>query len=42
MDFNRYTTKAAEAVQAAMQLAGQMNHQAISPGTMPSFCEASA
>jgi ATP-dependent Clp protease ATP-binding subunit ClpB len=31
MDFNRYTTKAAEAVQAAMQLAGQMNHQAISP-----------
>jgi ATP-dependent Clp protease ATP-binding subunit ClpB len=31
MDFNRYTTKASEAVQGVMQLAGQLNHQAISP-----------
>jgi len=31
MDFNRYTTKASEAVQGTMQLAGQLNHQAINP-----------
>ena len=31
MDFNRYTTKAAEAVQGTMQLAGQLGHQAIHP-----------
>jgi len=31
MDFNRYTTKASEAVQGTMQLAGQLSHQAISP-----------
>ncbi len=31
MDFNRYTTKAAEAVQTAMQSAGTRGHQAIHP-----------
>ncbi|RME73861.1 MAG: ATP-dependent chaperone ClpB [Planctomycetota bacterium] len=31
MDFNRYTTKAAESIQVAMQLAGQMSHQYITP-----------
>ncbi len=31
MDFGRYTTKAAEAVQGTMQLAGQLNQQAIVP-----------
>ena len=31
MDFNHYTTKAAEAIQGAMQLAGQLSHQAITP-----------
>ncbi len=31
MDFNKYTTMAAEAVQGAMQLAGQLSHQALSP-----------
>jgi len=31
MNFNNYTTKASEAVQGAMQLAGQLSHQAITP-----------
>ncbi len=31
MDFNRFTTKAAEAIQGAMELAGKLSHQAISP-----------
>jgi ATP-dependent Clp protease ATP-binding subunit ClpB len=31
MDFNRFTTKAAEAVQGTMQLAGQLSHQALTP-----------
>jgi ATP-dependent Clp protease ATP-binding subunit ClpB len=31
MDFSRYTTKAAEAVQSTMQLAGKMHHQAMTP-----------
>ncbi len=31
MNFNKYTTKAAEAVQGAMQLAGQLSQQAITP-----------
>lgn len=31
MDFNHYTTKSAEAVQAMMQLAGKMGHQAVTP-----------
>jgi ATP-dependent Clp protease ATP-binding subunit ClpB len=31
MNINNYTTKAAEAVQGTMQLAGQLGHQAISP-----------
>ena len=31
MNFNNYTTKAAEAVQGAMQLTGQLSHQAITP-----------
>lgn len=31
MDFNKYTTKAAEAVQTMMQLAGQSSHQAVTP-----------
>ncbi|MFA6436035.1 MAG: Clp protease N-terminal domain-containing protein, partial [Candidatus Gracilibacteria bacterium] len=31
MDFNQYTTKAAEAVQGAAQLAGKLSHQAIEP-----------
>ncbi len=31
MNFDKYTTKASEAVQGAMQLAGQLGHQGISP-----------
>lgn len=31
MNFSNYTTKAAEAVQGTMQLAGQLGHQAITP-----------
>lgn len=31
MNFNKYTTKASEAVQGAMQLAGQLGHQGITP-----------
>ncbi|MFA5842361.1 MAG: ATP-dependent chaperone ClpB [Candidatus Gracilibacteria bacterium] len=31
MDFNQYTTKAAEAVQGAAQLAGKLSNQAIEP-----------
>jgi len=31
INFSRFTTKASEAVQGAMQLAGQFSHQAISP-----------
>ncbi len=31
MDFNNYTTKAAEAIQGCMQLTGQLSHQAITP-----------
>lgn len=31
MDFNQYTTKAAEAIQGAAQLAGKLSHQAIEP-----------
>jgi len=31
MDFNRYTTKAAEAIQGTMQLSGKLNHQALTP-----------
>ncbi|KKT76683.1 MAG: ATP-dependent chaperone ClpB [Candidatus Peregrinibacteria bacterium GW2011_GWA2_44_7] len=31
MDFNRYTTKAAEAIQATMQLSGKLKHQAMEP-----------
>lgn len=31
MNFNTYTTKAAEAVQATMQLAGEFAHQALTP-----------
>lgn len=31
MDFNRFTTKAAEAVQGTMQLAGQLSQQALTP-----------
>ncbi len=30
-NFNNYTTKAAEAIQGAMQLAGKLSHQAITP-----------
>ncbi len=30
MNFNKYTTKASEAVQGAMQLAGQLGHQGVS------------
>ncbi len=31
MQFDKYTTKAAEAIQGTMQLAGQLGHQAITP-----------
>ncbi|OGJ59391.1 ATP-dependent chaperone ClpB [Candidatus Peribacteria bacterium RIFCSPHIGHO2_01_FULL_51_9] len=31
MDFNHYTTKASEAIQGTMQLAGKLNHQALTP-----------
>ncbi len=31
MRFDKYTTKAAEAVQGTMQLAGQLGHQAVTP-----------
>lgn len=31
MNFNNYTTKAAEAMQATMQLAGTLQHQAVTP-----------
>ena len=31
MDFNRYTTKAAEAIQTTMQLSGKLKHQAMEP-----------
>src|SRR5690606_39989326 len=31
MNFDKYTTKASEAVQGTMQLAGQLGHQAITP-----------
>ena len=31
MDPNRFTTKSAEALQGAMQLAGKMSHQAVTP-----------
>ncbi len=31
MNFSNFTTKSAEAVQATMQLAGKMNHQAMTP-----------
>ena len=31
MKFNNYTTKAAEAMQGSMQLAGQLSHQGITP-----------
>jgi len=31
MNFSNYTTKAAEAIQGAMQLAGELSHQAITP-----------
>ena len=31
MDPNRFTTKSAEALQGAMQLAGRMSHQAVTP-----------
>ncbi len=31
MNFNRYTTKAAETVEGALQLAGKMNHQGLTP-----------
>ena len=31
MDFNRYTTKAAEAIQETMKLSGKLSHQAIAP-----------
>ncbi|MFH0769927.1 MAG: ATP-dependent chaperone ClpB [Candidatus Peregrinibacteria bacterium] len=31
MDFNHFTTKAAEAVQGMMQIAGKLHHQALSP-----------
>ncbi len=31
MDFNRYTTKAAEAIQGMMQLAGELSQQALGP-----------
>jgi len=31
MNFNNYTTKAAEAVQGTIQLASQLSHQALSP-----------
>ena len=31
MDLNRFTSKSAEAVQGAMQLAGQLSHQAVEP-----------
>ncbi len=31
MNFNNYTTKASEAVQGTMQLAGQIGHQALTP-----------
>lgn len=31
MDFNRYTTKAAEVIQGTMQLAGKLSHQAMEP-----------
>ncbi len=31
MDFNRFTIKASEAIQGAMQLAGSLSHQAVTP-----------
>lgn len=31
MNFNNYTTKASEAIQGSMQLAGKLSHQAIAP-----------
>ncbi|MDD4052090.1 MAG: Clp protease N-terminal domain-containing protein, partial [candidate division Zixibacteria bacterium] len=31
MNFDKYTTKAAEAVQGAMQLVGRLSHQTITP-----------
>ncbi|MDD5623105.1 MAG: ATP-dependent chaperone ClpB [Candidatus Peribacteraceae bacterium] len=31
MDFNRYTTKAAEAIQGTMELAHELSHQALTP-----------
>jgi len=31
MNFNKYTTKASEAIQGIMQLAGELGHQAITP-----------
>ncbi|MBN1756173.1 ATP-dependent chaperone ClpB [bacterium] len=31
MNFNNYTTKASEAVQGTMQLAGQLSHQSLTP-----------
>ncbi|MDH5637962.1 MAG: hypothetical protein OEZ04_05685, partial [Nitrospinota bacterium] len=31
MDFNKYTSKAAQAVQEAISLANRLNHQAVSP-----------
>jgi ATP-dependent Clp protease ATP-binding subunit ClpB len=31
MDFNKFTTRAAEAIQGTMQLAGELGHQALSP-----------
>ncbi len=31
MDLNRFTTKSAEAIQAAMQAAEKMKHQAVEP-----------
>ena len=31
MDFNRFTTKSAEAIQGSIQLAGKLNHPALQP-----------
>lgn len=31
INFNRYTSKAAEVIQASMQIASSLSHQAISP-----------
>ena len=31
MDFSRYTTKAAEAIQGTMEIAGKLHHQSLSP-----------